>query len=250
MSEEEIGSARFDCAPLSPLIRRRTFIICSTQRSGSWLLCRQLINAGIGVPHEYFHSDHIDRLCRRWNLDASDRHTYLRVVSSKRTTPNGVWGAKLQWVHYLCNQALIDERLLDPSLYIFLHRTDIAAQAVSLHISLVTGIWGFDGVKLTEPAPGIRLGDLGHLALCAQAINKENDLWREFFARRRVSPLAVRYEEFAADQPGAIRRITERLGLNAACHRVPPPEPQENRFPLEIETAKQAILRSFRSFFS
>src|SRR5271166_5514597 len=28
--------------------------ICSTPRSGSYMLCRYMINAGLGVPHEYF----------------------------------------------------------------------------------------------------------------------------------------------------------------------------------------------------
>src|SRR2546423_9882733 len=28
--------------------------ICSTPRSGSYMLCRFMINAGLGVPHEYF----------------------------------------------------------------------------------------------------------------------------------------------------------------------------------------------------
>src|SRR5438270_10596311 len=28
--------------------------ICSTPRSGSYMLCRYMVNAGIGVPHEYF----------------------------------------------------------------------------------------------------------------------------------------------------------------------------------------------------
>src|SRR5438270_1426931 len=28
--------------------------ICSTPRSGSYMLCRYMVNADIGVPHEYF----------------------------------------------------------------------------------------------------------------------------------------------------------------------------------------------------
>src|SRR5438067_4435859 len=32
----------------------RKVFICSTPRSGSYMLCRYLINAGLGVPHEYF----------------------------------------------------------------------------------------------------------------------------------------------------------------------------------------------------
>src|SRR3954454_14110809 len=32
----------------------RKIFICSTPRSGSYMLCRFMINAGLGVPHEYF----------------------------------------------------------------------------------------------------------------------------------------------------------------------------------------------------
>src|SRR5207237_10147317 len=32
----------------------RKIFICSTPRSGSYMLCRYMINAGLGVPHEYF----------------------------------------------------------------------------------------------------------------------------------------------------------------------------------------------------
>ncbi len=35
---------------------RRSYLICSVQRSGSWLLCHALQDAGVlGEPAEYFH---------------------------------------------------------------------------------------------------------------------------------------------------------------------------------------------------
>jgi LPS sulfotransferase NodH len=35
---------------------RRSYLICSVQRAGSWLLCHALQDTGaLGVPAEYFH---------------------------------------------------------------------------------------------------------------------------------------------------------------------------------------------------
>src|SRR5438128_1228021 len=99
MSEMEISSERFDQEFVAPVDRRRKYLICSTQRSGSFLLCRQLINAGIGVPQEYFNPLHRNLLCGRWNLDPRDTPGYIRSLYAKRTTRNGIWGVKLQWSH-------------------------------------------------------------------------------------------------------------------------------------------------------
>src|SRR5215471_19347539 len=45
---------------------RRTLIICSGPRTGSSELCRYLIAAGIGVPHEYFNPEFAYPLAQRW----------------------------------------------------------------------------------------------------------------------------------------------------------------------------------------
>src|SRR5439155_16998926 len=47
---------------------QRTLIICSAPRTGSYELCRFLIAAGIGVPHEYFNLSYARRLAERWVL--------------------------------------------------------------------------------------------------------------------------------------------------------------------------------------
>src|SRR5215469_12777515 len=50
-TEQEVNSEAFD-QPVSRVGAK--IIICSTPRTGSYLLCRAMIHAGIGIPHEYF----------------------------------------------------------------------------------------------------------------------------------------------------------------------------------------------------
>jgi hypothetical protein len=51
---------------VSPRPERRTLLICSAPRTGSTELCRNLLAAGIGIPHEYFNSDFARLLGERW----------------------------------------------------------------------------------------------------------------------------------------------------------------------------------------
>src|ERR1700685_4074364 len=46
----------------------KKIFICSTPRSGSYLLCRHMINAGLGVPHEYFNPIVMQQMAPRLGL--------------------------------------------------------------------------------------------------------------------------------------------------------------------------------------
>ena len=65
MHHDEIDGREWDLPPRAEPPAHRV-AICSTPRSGSYLLCRQMINAGIGLPHEYFRR----RTSRRWRARA------------------------------------------------------------------------------------------------------------------------------------------------------------------------------------
>lgn len=238
MTELEISSARFDQQPATV---KRKFVIFSMQRSGSFLLCRQLINAGIGIPQEYFNPLHTGILRKRWKLTPGDDRAYLRELYARRTTPNGVWGAKLQWPQYRAHPAVIDELLCDASQFIYLYRNDLAAQAVSLHVSLVTGIWGFDVTKTTRSRAGVALDDLQHVSQCAQLIIQEQVAWKKFFVMRQITPLSLSYEDLAEDQSGAVRRIAKLLGLEAREFRIPAPETRQDHLPSEIAAVKRDL---------
>jgi len=55
----------------------RRLVICSTPRSGSYLLCRQMINAGLGLPTEYFRERTVECLGARWGVAPGDDDAYL-----------------------------------------------------------------------------------------------------------------------------------------------------------------------------
>lgn len=245
-SELELDDARFDQPPLVPGKSLRPYVICTTPRSGSWLLCRQLLNARIGVPSEYFNIAHANALCARWNADPRDTRVYLKALKANRTTPNGAWGAKLLWWQYANRRAALRTELLGHSRLIFLIRDDIAAQAVSQHLSHLTGVWDFTGALASVPRTDITWGDLGHLAACEREIRDQNRWWRELFASRRHEPLTIRYEDLVSDQPGIVARIAQNLGIPPSDFRIPPPEPREVSFPSEIESRRRELIGVWR----
>lgn len=246
MPELEIDDARFDQPPLHATRARRRYVICSTQRSGSFLLCRQLINAGLGVPQEYFNKLHIEVLSKRWSIPPRGTPRYLNTLDEKRTTPNGVWGLKLQWPQFTRFRADLESALWGDARTIFLYRADLDAQAVSLHISFVTGIWGFDMTRTTEPSRTDTLGDIGHVLHCRGLIEAENDSWQRFFAERAILPLVIGYEDFVRDQPGYAKRIADWLSVDAGEVWVPPAEPREGGLSDEIESARKSLLERLR----
>ena len=51
----------------------KKIFICSTPRSGSYLLCRYMINAGLGIPHEYFNPIVMRQMAPRLGLESDIR---------------------------------------------------------------------------------------------------------------------------------------------------------------------------------
>jgi LPS sulfotransferase NodH len=62
ISSELLDQAEFTDQP-------KKILICSTPRSGSYLLCRQMINAGLGIPHEYFNPIVMRQMAPRLGLE-------------------------------------------------------------------------------------------------------------------------------------------------------------------------------------
>lgn len=104
----------------------RTYLVCSTPRSGSTLVCKALRDTGVaGKPEEYFEAlrstgrprrpqeyfagvedrsilDELGEAAQEgngpppaWSQTAYDR--YLEWAMEQGTTPNGIFGAKLMW---------------------------------------------------------------------------------------------------------------------------------------------------------
>jgi LPS sulfotransferase NodH len=221
LNSVELNGDRFDHAP-NPLAAK--VFLCTSQRTGSFFLCRAMMHHGIGIPHGYFNNLHITSIGRRLGLappgdglaigaDASFRRAYIQEVLRRRTV-NGVFAAKIQWGQYaqlLDNPA--GEELLHGGHLIYLYREDLLAQAISVHIAMETGMWGLDG-RVTSTVPeSPRFFDEQLILDRLKRLADNETNWRLFFARSGITPLMISYEQLVTDTPASMRRIVAAFAL-------------------------------------
>jgi LPS sulfotransferase NodH len=219
----------------------KKIFICSTPRSGSYLLCRFMINAGLGVPHEYFNPIVIrqmaprlgfeesisglkwfprgrkDRLMLRWRERAAEvdfLKKYVPVLIPRRCQ-GGVFAAK---IHFRDFRTVLDNpvghRLLDGGLFIYLYRENLLMQAVSERFAQLTGRWGIDDTVTTWPAANPNFFDDEAVDRTMNDLSEQDRGWRVFLARNGVAPMSCSYERLCEDPFGFVMAIASRLGID------------------------------------
>ncbi|MBV9726873.1 MAG: hypothetical protein JO299_17065 [Gammaproteobacteria bacterium] len=220
----------------------KKIFICSTPRSGSYLLCRQMINAGMGIPHEYFNPIVMCQMAPRLGLESDIRgltwrprgrlarlflrrrgepaaeaafmRKYLRFLLTRRCQ-GGIFAAKVHFRDYrrtLDNP--IGDRLLADALFIQLYREDILKQAVSEHFGQLTGQWGLDDSVTTTPAPNPNFLDPVAVDRALNDLADQDRGWRVFFARRGIVPLSISYERLCEDPFSFVEQIARRMAID------------------------------------
>jgi trehalose 2-sulfotransferase len=236
-----------------------SYLICATPRSGSTLLCEALTNTGIaGRPEEFFQARKETGVIRRpleyfEGTDTTEIAAilgesvgsedllmsptseenfadYLARVMQQRTTPNGVFGAKVMWGYFvglLSNLARIPayKDLAEPDLlptvfpnlhYIWLTRRDKVGQAVSLWKAIQTWTWNHEITTTTTSKPSVRqltfhYGAIDHLA---QQIVADEVAWRQYFTDHGIEPFTVVYEELTGAYEETARSLLHYLGIS------------------------------------
>jgi LPS sulfotransferase NodH len=226
----ELDSALYDAPANAPLEIRCKVIVCSSPRTGSYLLCEAMRQAGIGVPHEYLNTPTIEVLSKRWGLRAPTRRdrglaqwflsardqdaalaAYLDALQRRRSR-EGVFAAKIQYWQYLGYLHNDPGRaLLDGAHFIYLYRNELLDQAISLRLAKLTGQWGADGTVTTDARRNGDFFDLGAIDRDIENILREEAGWRRFFARCGISPLALAFENLRADPLATARRLARML---------------------------------------
>lgn len=199
--------------------------VCSTERTGSTLLCRAMTHRGIGVPVEYFnphriskiaHLRKIEALADGWALrsDSAARQAYMETLL-EQDTANNIFASKIQWGQYA---TFLDnpegDRFLSEGYFIHLYREDLLAQAISRHIAVETGRWGSDGRVTSKPASDPRYFDTDRIDGYLKVLAEAGTNWRSFFARNGIGPLTLTYEHLTSDLAGTVRTIVEKFGLD------------------------------------
>lgn len=202
-----------------PVPLRKSYIVASTDRSGSTFLCSMLWRTGVlGAPAEYWNNRNRTKsktigVQMMERLEASSPDDYLTKLLACRTSANGVFGVN---VHYFDFEEALSlhpkmlERLL-PLTYIYIRREDKIAQAVSMVKAAQTGAW----VSLANPKSENLQYDRDLISRCLSFVEQQDRGWARWFEQNNISPFVVIYESFAAHPSIIVRSITELLGVQS-----------------------------------
>lgn len=229
-----------------------SYLICTTPRTGSELLCEILTRTKVtGFPGEHFYPERFPNFFQHYRVSSFEE--YYRIILNERTTPNGVFGTKtmtggvlypflelVRRIPPLNVPALKDHEVLQalfPNLrYIFLTRRDKVSQAISHWRAIESDQWHSVSTRPDAPPkkrPQFNFEAIDHLQ---QEIVLREVKWQEFFQSGGVKPLTLVYEDFIQDQEGAARQVLEFLSLspqpgwyleNITNQKVPSPETEE-----------------------
>lgn len=185
----------------------KIYLILSGHRTGSNWLCRELWQTGrLGAPFEYFNALNVVPLAARFDVVAPS--AFLGALFRTRTSPNGVFGAKIlpnQWpkaAQYLSAVNISDIRIL------YLDRRDKLAQAVSLARALATNGWV---AGMETHSPPIYRPEAIRTAL-AQVTRQSLD-WERIITESGWSPLRLHYEDMTLDPTSFTARAADYIGV-------------------------------------
>lgn len=214
------------------------YIVCTTPRSGSTLLCTLLAATGrVGCPDSYYHEPDVMReWAAEWGLpddramsplDRERRYLQAVVAAGRGGTP--LFAMRLQQA-YLAPLAELLARLrpgprsdaarfaqaFGRIRYVHLTREDKVAQAVSLVRARQSGLWhrNADGTERERSAPP-RAANYDGAAIAREvAIQTRADrAWIDWFERQQITPYRITYEDLALDPAMSVALLCEALGV-------------------------------------
>jgi trehalose 2-sulfotransferase len=206
----------------------RSYLICSTPRTGSFLLAEALESTGLaGQPKEYFDPVFERSWCDQLGITtASD---YVPRVMAAGTSANRVFGAKLHW-HQLEHLTAklpsgappgtpgVDRlRAGFPDLrYVFLTRRDKVRQAVSYYKAIRTGVWFVirdDSDRKPASPANVPPFDFDAIDRWVTQLTQFDSSWRRYFQALGVQPFEVVYEDFVGAYDSTVFAILRALDL-------------------------------------
>lgn len=198
----------------------RTLIICSAPRTGSYELCRFLLAAGVGIPHEYFHPQFLEILRKRWDLPEKILKTeiadiYLQLLKHQRMQ-NGVFALNMQCWQYSENlQNRTGAALFNNAVVVHLYRPDILNQTVSWRIAMNTGIWDFSGRQTAEPReyPATKQENVDLFVSDLDFIAGEDAGFRKLFAMAGIEPIFLTTPQLFQNPKEIVCELARLMGV-------------------------------------
>lgn len=217
-----------------------SYVICTSPRSGSTLLCELLAKTKVaGKPASLFHEPSIDTWLGCYDLDAIDFATRREMLDgifgaakARGKGETDVCGIRLQrgsfaffmeQLQFLYPDTASDlgriEAAFGPTLFIYLSRQDKLDQAISYIRAEQTGLWHrrADGTDLERLEPRRRDGyDPEAIRSQAAEFVDFDKAWRSWFEGQSVAPLEVSYEALSREPQKQLARILDKLGADGS----------------------------------
>ena len=215
-----------------------SYIICTTPRSGSTLLCKLLASTGkAGQPDSFYHRPEFMReWADEWGLSDTGTLTksdfdraYLAAAMKAGDAGTGIFGLRLQQEYLQLLSQTLDQiypqlpsdgdryqRAFGKTLYLHLTREDKVAQAVSLVKAEQSGLWHLnsDGTELERLAAPQELHyDFGRIHREVVSLEQDDQAWDNWFKQQKVTPVQIRYEALAENPAGTLIQIFEALEI-------------------------------------
>lgn len=202
-----------------------SYMVCSTPRSGSSLLCELLQNTALaGCPEEYFLPSNEALWQQEWHT--TTYKDYLAATIERGTTANGVFGTKMMWRDldpFLAKvrkatayEAKGDIELLNtvfPHLhYIWIQRHDRVRQAVSHARARQTNVWVDRGDSTPQPVSKA-VFSYEQINFMLHEIEAQEAAWQQFFTRHAIKPLVVVYEDFVGRCEETVLEVLKYIGV-------------------------------------
>jgi trehalose 2-sulfotransferase len=211
------------------------YVICTSPRTGSTLLCKGLAGTGrAGAPAEFF--DHRSEVTEYWmrRYSISTEAEFASNIIAATTTPNGVFGTKLHWTTLLdmhrALRASFAPRVTEPQdrslnellrlrfsevRYIWLRRRNKVAQGISHFRAYRSGVWESPqgqplGPTGTQASVEFDSGLIDHCINSAQKYDRE---WEAYFRRRGIVPMQLFYEDFINAYDQNLRTVLAFLDI-------------------------------------
>ncbi len=213
------------------------YIICSTPRTGSTLLCGLLASTKTaGDPHSFYRRQNIAEWAEEWGLPSRDTVSphefdvaYLEAAIRAGTGGTGVFGLRLMRENLDELSAILDgifpdlppdkarfEKAFGRVLYIHLSRENKLAQAVSLIKAEQTGLWHIapDGTEIERVAPPQEPRyDFERIQRKLAELEAYDAAWNVWFVEQGITPLRIGYERLSVNPAATLASICEALGV-------------------------------------
>lgn len=194
----------------------RRYMIATTARTGSTLLCSRIAEYGrLGFPNEFLNESYISEFDRLFpNPSLAD---FERYVGSAFSSAEGVFGLKTDWWRFQAARKLaLFRSFYEPlDLIVHLRREDFVAQAVSLALAVATQTWhardaGAGGLEARHRGLSY---DAQAIKVHARNILDQEHHWRAFFQECPAQVMELTYEEVAGDVDRGVLSIAEAFDL-------------------------------------